>query len=253
MNQESFIFGDFDAGSTSHFEFLSLIQKGRLIVYERDFSQIVEDRSKYVRQVLHAPLGAAETVFAVYHVSIDASLGQSSQVRPLRVFDTIEDFYAETQRNELHKLADYDVEYYSNQDGRVIRVKLPAPPAPPQASEPERRSGGSKFDFFRIKKKQYKWAIKIDVVILILFVLWCTFTYKALIHGNYWGVAVHPISEFQNDSLSYWSSSSSESENSEFYPEDEAYGDELSLPADDPAFAEGQLNQILTDDYQEQI
>lgn len=153
----------------------------------------------------------------------------------------------------MHKLTDVQVEYYSNQDGRVKRVNLPAPPAPPQASEPGRRTGGSKLDFFRINKKQYKWAIKIDVVILILFVLWCTFTYKALIHGNYWGVAVHPISEFQNDSLSYWSSSSSESGNSEFYPEDEDYGDELSLAADDPAFVDEQLNQILTGDYQEQI
>lgn len=102
-----------------------------------------------------------------------------------------------------------------------------------------------------MEKKQYTWAIKMDVVILILFVLWCTFTYKALIHGNYWGVAVHPISEFQNDSLSYWSSSSSESDNSEFYPEEEDYGDELSLAANDPTLVEGQLNQAVAKDYQE--
>ena len=134
----------------------------------------------------------------------------------------------------------------------VTRIShTPAPTGTICSVEPEKRTGGSKLDFFRIKKKQYKWAIKPDVVILILFVLWCTFTYKALIHGNYWGVAVHPISEFQNDSLSYWSSSSSENDHSEFYPEEEDYGDELSLAADEPAFAEGQLNQALTNDYRE--
>lgn len=72
-------------------------------------------------------------------------------------------------------------------------------------------------------KKSYKWAIKKDVVCVILFVIWCVFTYKALIHGYYWGVAVHPISEFQNDSMSYWSSSSSEEDESEseFIPQPE--------------------------------
>ena len=73
------------------------------------------------------------------------------------------------------------------------------------------------------RKKNYQWAIKKDVVIVILFVIWCVFTYKALIHGYYWGVAVHPISEFQNDSMSYWSSSSSEEDESEseFMAQDE--------------------------------
>jgi hypothetical protein len=122
---------------------------------------------------------------------------------------------------------DTNIEYYSNEAGDFIqKVNLPAPPAPPQ---PDKKTAASKFDFFRLKKKQYRWAIKADVVIVILFVLWCTFTYKALIHGDYWGVAVHPISELQNDSISYCSSSSSENEDSELYSEDEEYGDELSL------------------------
>ena len=241
-----------DSAANHDFEFLSLIQKDRLIVFQRDFNQIIQDRSKYIRQVLHASLSADESVIAVYHVQIDHQADQKIHARPLRCFDKIMEFYEETQLNQLHKLADSNVEYYSNEQGQFVqRVNLPAPPPPPQASEPEKRTGGSKLDFFRIKKKQYKWAIKPDVVILILFVLWCTFTYKALIHGNYWGVAVHPISEFQNDSLSYWSSSSSENDHSEFYPEEEDYGDELSLAADEPAFAEGQLNQALTNDYRE--
>ena len=43
--------------------------------------------------------------------------------------------------------------------------------------------------------KIYNWALSSDVIFVILFVLWCTFTYKALIQGNYWGFAVHSVSE----------------------------------------------------------
>lgn len=57
--------------------------------------------------------------------------------------------------------------------------------------------------------KIYNWALSSDVIFVILFVLWCTFTYKAFIQGNYWGFAVHSVSEIQNDSYSYHSSEDS--------------------------------------------
>ena len=122
-----------------------------------------------------------------------------------------------------------------NKEGDMVqKVNLKAPPAPPQRNDNQSILQES----MTISKKNYSWAIKKDVVIVIMFVIWCTFTYKALIHGMYWGVAVHPISEFQNDSMSYWSSSSSEEDESQFSPDEEeleyeqdmnALGDEAVL------------------------
>ena len=63
--------------------------------------------------------------------------------------------------------------------------------------------------------KIYSWALSADVICVILFVLWCTFTYKALIQGNYWGFAVHSVSEINNDSYSYTSSRESQDSDQE--------------------------------------
>jgi hypothetical protein len=61
--------------------------------------------------------------------------------------------------------------------------------------------------------KIYNGALSNDAICVILFVLWCTATYKALIQGNYWGFAVHPVSEIYNDS--YSSNSSDHSQDSD--------------------------------------
>ena len=55
-------------------------------------------------------------------------------------------------------------------------------------------------------KKRYRWALSTDFVILLIFVLVCVAVYKAFILGNYYGEAVHVISEILNDSYDYQSS-----------------------------------------------
>jgi hypothetical protein len=64
----------------------------------------------------------------------------------------------------------------------------------------------------KVSRKRYRWAIGSDVILIIAFVLTCTFSYGVLIHGAYNGEAIHCIPEIQNESYEYWSSEGSSSE-----------------------------------------
>jgi hypothetical protein len=66
-------------------------------------------------------------------------------------------------------------------------------------------------------KANKKWAIRNDLVLVIAFVLICVGAYKTLIQGAFFGVAINPVSEVNNESYTYWSSedeSESEEEDS---------------------------------------
>jgi hypothetical protein len=67
---------------------------------------------------------------------------------------------------------------------------------------------------FRITfKTNYNWTIRTDIIILILFVCICAFSYHVLIFGAYWGQAIHLVPEFDEYSW-YESSEQSEDEGS---------------------------------------
>ena len=71
----------------------------------------------------------------------------------------------------------------------------------------------SRFDqLLKVSRKRYRWAIGSDVILVITFVLICTFSYRVLIHGEYNNEAIHCIPEICNDSYEYWSSEESSSE-----------------------------------------
>ena len=61
----------------------------------------------------------------------------------------------------------------------------------------------------KLSRKRYRWAIGSDVILIIVFVLVCSLSYKVYIHGSYNGDAIHCISEINNDSYSYCSSTES--------------------------------------------
>ena len=58
-----------------------------------------------------------------------------------------------------------------------------------------------------LPRKKKPQAISTELIILISFVLICVAFYKAVIQGAYWGVALHTVSEINNESYVYYSSS----------------------------------------------
>jgi len=55
------------------------------------------------------------------------------------------------------------------------------------------------------KKKKRHWAIRNDLIVVILFVIFSAAWYKTVIEGAYWGIALHAVGEMNNESYKYWS------------------------------------------------
>lgn len=63
------------------------------------------------------------------------------------------------------------------------------------------------------ERKKFGWAIRNDVIFIILFVLISAAWYKAVIQGAYWGEAMHVVGEAFNESYNYYSSDDDTEEN----------------------------------------
>ena len=55
------------------------------------------------------------------------------------------------------------------------------------------------------QKKRHQWAIRHDLIFVIVFVILCTVWYKTVIEGAYWGIALHAVGEPNNESYTYHS------------------------------------------------
>ena len=69
----------------------------------------------------------------------------------------------------------------------------------------------SQFDkLLKESRKRYRWAISFDIVLLILFVLLCTASYRSFILGCYDGTFIHCVPEVFDQSYEYNSTESFE-------------------------------------------